>query len=78
MRPRDDIYFALLIRDGSQCYICGYGPDHEDPLQIEHCRPTALGGTDELTNLRLAHASCNQSKGIDAVSPTQQQRRKTA
>lgn len=35
-----------------------------DPLEVEHRKPRAAGGTDGLGNLALAHRSCNQAKGV--------------
>lgn len=69
MRDPDSMVAALLLRDGAECYLCGQsGWDAEDPLEIEHRRPRAAGGSDDLANLALAHRSCNQSKGTKAVS----------
>lgn len=58
---------AIAMRDGGSCYICGQGQDAHDPWEIEHVKPKALGGTDDLGNLALAHRSCNRAKGIAAV-----------
>lgn len=58
---------AIVMRDGGACYICRQGRDNQDPWEIEHVKPRALGGTDELDNLALAHRSCNRAKGIAAV-----------
>lgn len=64
---RAAIIAALAMRDGDSCYICGQGQDAHDPWEIEHVKPRALGGTDHLDNLALAHRSCNRAKGIAAV-----------
>lgn len=67
---RDDalaVFAALLLRDGSSCYLCEQCADQDDPLEIEHVKPRAAGGSDDLPNLRLAHRSCNQVKGVRAV-----------
>lgn len=58
---------AIVMRDGGACYICGQGQDALDPWEVEHVKPKALGGSDELDNLALAHRSCNRAKGIAAV-----------
>lgn len=34
-------------------------------LQIEHDFPKALGGTDELENLKLLCRSCNQRRAVE-------------
>ena len=58
---------AIVMRDGGACYICGQGRDNHDPWEIEHVKPRAFGGADDLDNLALAHYSCNRAKGIAAV-----------
>jgi 5-methylcytosine-specific restriction endonuclease McrA len=58
---------AIVMRDGDCCYICGQGQDLHDPWEVEHVKPKAMGGSDDLDNLALAHRSCNRTKGIAAV-----------
>jgi 5-methylcytosine-specific restriction endonuclease McrA len=58
---------AIVMRDGDCCYICSQGHDPYDPWEVEHVKPKAMGGSDELENLALAHRSCNRAKGIAAV-----------
>lgn len=54
----------LLEKWGRRCAYC----DAEDvPLQIEHVRPKARGGSDRVSNLTLACAKCNQAKGAEPV-----------
>lgn len=70
MARRDDpltVFIALAMRNGTNCYLCGQPLDPADPMQIEHRKPRAAGGTDDLDNLALAHASCNQAKGTRSV-----------
>lgn len=67
MRDSDSIFSALLMRDGDRCYLCGQGPDLEDPFEIEHVKPRRSGGSNDLNNLALAHRSCNRTKGTAAV-----------
>ena len=72
MRDSGAVFTALLLRDGSDCYLCGQSSDADDPLEIEHVRPRAsfrgdLTRSDDLSNLRLAHKSCNRFKGTRAV-----------
>jgi 5-methylcytosine-specific restriction endonuclease McrA len=68
MRDRLSMFTHLLLRDGATCYLCGQGVDSADPFQIEHVMSRAHGGSDDLTNLRLAHGSCNRAKGTRSVS----------
>lgn len=55
-------------RDGWRCHICGgkvaKGKRYPDPLcpSIDHVIPLSRGGTNELSNLRLAHLKCNIEK----------------
>jgi len=54
--------YRLVWRNAhSQCENCG----SSYALQIEHIVPKALGGTDELTNLKLLCRSCNQRTAIE-------------
>lgn len=58
----------VLERNGYTCQMCGAGagePDAVNPkrkvrLHIGHIVDRALGGTDDLTNLRALCATCNQ------------------
>lgn len=61
------------------CHICGKDvdkslkyPDRFSPT-VDHIIPVVDGGTNEITNLMLAHYSCNsarQNKNIDDVRYT--------
>lgn len=51
----------ILSRDGNRCSICSLRvPTHERSL--EHKIPKSLGGSDDTSNLTLAHKACNQIK----------------
>lgn len=52
----------VIARDGYICGICG---DLVCPteLSVDHIIPIARGGTDDLTNLQVAHRVCNSRKG---------------
>lgn len=52
----------VLERDGLVCGLCGDDVDPDD-VHIDHVRPVARVGTDALTNLQVAHSSCNIRKG---------------
>ena len=49
------------------CLFCGgrlaLDPRTGDGATLEHIRPRTDGGTDDLANLGLAHARCNNEKG---------------
>jgi 5-methylcytosine-specific restriction endonuclease McrA len=38
----------------------------DDPFVVDHVVPRARGGSDEASNLAVAHQSCNARKGADA------------
>ena len=54
----------LLEKWHRQCAYC----DAKDvPLQIEHIRPKAQGGSDRVSNLTLACQCCNQKKAAHSI-----------
>ena len=54
----------LLEKWGRQCAYC----DIKDvPLQIEHIRPKAQGGSNRASNLTLACRCCNQKKAAGSI-----------
>jgi hypothetical protein len=54
----------LLEKWGRNCVYCG---EAGVPLQVEHLRPKAHGGSNRASNLVLACADCNQLKGSQPV-----------
>ena len=55
---------CLLEKWGRKCAYC----DATDtPLQVDHVRPKARGGSDRVSNLALACVPCNQAKGAQPV-----------
>lgn len=60
-------------RDGPNCGICGErvdlqirrGDDHVRCASVDHIIPLAKGGTDDPSNLQLAHLGCNQKKAAN-------------
>jgi 5-methylcytosine-specific restriction endonuclease McrA len=67
MLDSNQTFVTLLLRDGDACYLCHQTADPDDPLEIEHVKPRYAGGSDDLSNLALAHRSCNRTKGTSAV-----------
>ena len=55
---------CLLEKWGRTCAYCGAT---DTPLQIDHVRPKARGGSDRVSNLALACRPCNQAKGAQPV-----------
>lgn len=41
---------------------CGYCGQRPEKLQVDHMKPVAMGGTNEIENLMPACASCNNYK----------------
>ena len=56
----------FLLEKWHRC--CVYCGAKDVPLQIEHIIPRARGGTDRVSNLTLACASCNQRKGTQTAA----------
>lgn len=57
-----DVRLLIARRDRWQCW-CGQGYQPGDPWVIDHWIALANGGTNHVSNLRLAHRSCNTDKG---------------
>ena len=49
-------------RSNGHCWYCGLTLDPFDTFTLDHVIPTAMGGTDEPSNLVAACKSCNSSK----------------
>ena len=64
----------LAERDGLDCYLCGaaltLSSKHPDPLyaSVDHVHPLARGGSNDRSNLRLAHLVCNLRKRAELVA----------
>jgi len=52
----------VIDRDGYVCGLCGKTVEPND-VHIDHIRPRARGGTDDVWNLQVAHSLCNMRKG---------------
>lgn len=50
------------VRDGWRCHVCRQGYLPNNPWEVDHDVPLAKGGTNHVTNLLLAHRSCNRQK----------------
>lgn len=71
-RPQFSFEFRreLWLRDGKQCYICRKAIESctGDVMHVEHVIPRSKGGSDEMSNLKAAHAICNLRKGSKELS----------
>lgn len=62
-----------VIAAATICGICGRDLLRKfDPIEVDHLVPIAHGGTDELTNLRAVHRSCNRQRGAASVDEVTQ------
>lgn len=64
----------LVERDGADCRLCGDPVDlalvwpHRMSATRDHIVPFALGGSNDASNLQLAHFSCNVRKGARLIA----------
>lgn len=69
---------TLLRRSGGKCEYCGKQCNridkHPDSATIDHVVPTTGGGSDNMSNLKLACHACNQSKGDSYVDEWKEER----
>lgn len=63
---------TLMRKQGGLCALCGEqmnlvaGDDQEATL--DHIVPVSNGGLDVITNLQLAHRSCNEARGNQPIT----------
>lgn len=51
------------------CYVCGKEITEEKYATLEHILPISHGGTDEMNNLWLSHAKCNNKRSDNLEYP---------
>ena len=54
----------LLEKWGRTCVYCG---KQDIPLEVEHIKPKARGGSDRISNLTIACTKCNQEKNSQTI-----------
>jgi 5-methylcytosine-specific restriction endonuclease McrA len=58
----------LVVRHETHCWVCGELVDktlsgrHPDGPTIDHVIARSRGGTNDISNLRLAHQRCNNAR----------------
>jgi 5-methylcytosine-specific restriction endonuclease McrA len=68
----------VIATYGAKCYICGLKidfmaprkagiPGWETGLHIDHVVPIAMGGSDDLDNVRPTHGLCNLNKWANKI-----------
>lgn len=71
---------TLWVRQGSRCWICGEimirepmknadGSHDGMHATIDHLVPQIAGGSDDISNLALAHYQCNCLRGRNVIQP---------
>lgn len=56
------VVLRIAERDKWTCHVDGLGYMPNDPWEIDHNIALSKGGTNHVSNLRLAHRSCNRDK----------------
>ena len=57
---KKDALYAL----GQTCGLCGLHVPYKKAT-IDHILPRSLGGSNQISNLQLAHGRCNNKKGAN-------------
>lgn len=60
--PRKEKVQTIIDRDGPECFLCKEPFSKKQPMTLDHWIPRSAGGTDEISNLRIAHRKCNTLK----------------
>ncbi|MCL5099991.1 MAG: HNH endonuclease [Candidatus Marsarchaeota archaeon] len=69
---RTGIRFDVFRRDNFTCQYCGRKPP-EVELEVDHVIPRALGGSNDISNLKTACRECNRGKGKKPLNGQQLQ-----
>lgn len=56
---------AIYEREGGRCHICRLPVG--DDFHVEHLFPRAAGGSDDMSNLAIAHPVCNMRKAAKVL-----------
>lgn len=77
--PRDSAqrkrHRQAIARSRPACWICGNPVDYSlkwpDPMcfVVDHVLPLAKGGSDDISNKKAAHNTCNSKKRARLVAP---------
>lgn len=62
---------AVAQRDGHNCWLCGLPFAAKEKPTLDHIKPVSMGGSNRVSNLKLAHYSCNTRRGNTVATPTQ-------
>jgi 5-methylcytosine-specific restriction enzyme A len=59
---------AIFTAAHGRCHICQQLIRPAEPWEAEHPIPHAIGGSDEIADLKPAHVRCHQAKTADDVT----------
>lgn len=78
-KQRGQLITRLMSRDGLDCAVCQLPLDrrlkdflHKSYITFDHIIPRSHGGLDIISNLRLAHRFCNNLRGNDPISVSEE------
>lgn len=58
---------AIIKRDGPNCWLCELAFKFMEKPTLDHVIPLSLGGPHRVSNMKLAHYSCNTKRGIKPI-----------
>lgn len=65
----EDMRFRIFARDGFKCVYCGQSTYADDiKLTIDHIKPLANGGDNNINNIVAACTDCNSQKSSGILS----------
>lgn len=59
-RHREVAAVALAMAGTATCSVCGQLVRADEPWDLDHVIPLAMGGTNHRANLAVAHRACNR------------------
>jgi 5-methylcytosine-specific restriction endonuclease McrA len=60
--------FNLFLRDNFSCQYCGATPSKKTMLEVDHIKPVAKGGDNDMLNLITSCFDCNRGKSARELS----------
>ena len=53
----------ILLSAAVICSICGKGKEKDNPFTVDHIVPVSKKGSNDASNMRIAHLKCNSKRG---------------
>lgn len=66
-QARRDTIYKMSKKKGCgivRCFVCGEPVSYSEAT-LEHIIPKSKGGTDDMGNLSISHARCNNARGAE-------------